>query len=60
LKARGDIGVSTLVYIIKEFELCISLLTDHMSWIFYLVIRNTLIMHCEEFKNSTESVVMPL
>jgi hypothetical protein len=32
----------------KEFELCISVLTGHMTWVFCLMIRNTLIMHCKQ------------
>jgi hypothetical protein len=34
----------------KEFELCISLSTGRTMWAFCLMIRNTLIMHCKEFK----------
>jgi hypothetical protein len=34
----------------KEFELCISLSTGHMTWAFCLLIRYTLIMHCKELK----------
>jgi hypothetical protein len=31
----------------KEFSLCISDVADHMGWAFYLMIRNTLIIHCK-------------
>ena len=34
----------------KAFELGISLLTCHMTWVFCLMIRNTPIMHFKELK----------
>jgi hypothetical protein len=39
---------------IKEFELCISLLND-----MDIMMSNTLIMHCKKGKTSAESVAMP-
>jgi hypothetical protein len=44
----------------KAFEFCVSLLTGHVTWAFCLMIRNTLIMHCEELKFSIKSVAFPL
>jgi hypothetical protein len=44
----------------KELELCISLLSGHVTWAFCFMIRNTLIMPCKELRISTQSVAMPL
>jgi hypothetical protein len=43
----------------KKFELCVSLLTGHMTWAICLKSRNTSVMHCEELI-STEYVAMAL
>ena len=46
LKTRGDVCESKLVYMIKNLSF-VSLLTGHiMTWVFWLMIRNTLTMHC--------------
>ena len=56
---NGAIGGLTFLYKIRNLSF-VSLLTGHITWAFCLIIRNTLIVQCNELKFSSESVAMPL